>query len=117
MAQMLVADELIESACKATGLTRFDSESFREGLGILLADFNRNDCPDSGVERLRTQAVMALSNRLKTTAYLDAHPQLKSRPIRRPVVVMGIPRTGTTLLCTLLAADPAHRSPLTWDTD
>jgi len=117
MAQMLIADELIEAACKATGLTRFDSESFREGLGILLADFNRNDCPDSGVQRLRAQAVMALSNRLKTTAHLDAHPELKSRPIKRPVFVMGVPRTGTTLLSNLLAADPVHRSPLTWEID
>jgi Sulfotransferase family len=117
MAQMLVADELIEAACKATGLTRFDSESFREGLGILLADFNRNDCPDSGVQRLRAQAVMALSNRLKTTAHLDAHPELKSRPIKRPVFVMGVPRTGTTLLSNLLAADRVHRSPLTWEID
>ena len=60
---------------------------------------------------------MSLSNRLKTTAYLDAHPELKSRPIKRPVFVLGIPRTGTTLLSNLLAADPMHRSPLTWEID
>jgi len=117
MAQMLVADELIEAACKATGLTRFDSESFREGLGILLADFNRNGYSDLSVERLRTQALLSLSNRLKTTAYLDAHPQLRSRPIKRPLFVLGVPRTGTTLLSNLLAADPARRSPLTWEID
>jgi hypothetical protein len=117
MAQMLVADELIETACKATGLARFDRESFREGLGILLADFNRNGYSDSSVERLRTQAVMSLSNRLKTTTYLDAHPQLKSQPIKRPLFVLGVPRTGTTLLSNLLAADPVHRSPLTWEID
>jgi len=117
MAQMLAADELIEAACASTGLARFDSDSFREGLGILLTDFNRGAYPDSGVQRLRTQALMALANRLKTTAYLDAHPELKSRPIERPLFVMGIPRTGTTLLSNLLAADPAHRSPLTWEID
>src|SRR5580693_1081566 len=117
MAQMLVADELIEQACKSTGLSRFDSASFREGLGILLADFNRNGYSDSSVERLRTQAMLSLSNRLKTTAYLDAHPELKSRPIKRPLFVLGIPRTGTTLLSNLLAADPLHRSPLTWEID
>ncbi len=117
MAQMLVADELIEAARQATGLARFDSDSFREGLGILLADFNRNGYSDSSVERLRTQALMSLSNRLKTTAYLDAHPELKSRPIKRPIFVLGVPRTGTTLLSNLLAADPAHRSPLTWEID
>ena len=113
MAQTLVADELIEQACKSTGLSRFDSASFREGLGILLADFNRNGYSDSSVERLRSQAMMSLSNRLKTTSYLDAHPELKSRPIKRPLFVLGVPRTGTTLLSNLLAADPLHRSPLT----
>jgi hypothetical protein len=117
MAQTLVADELIEAACTATGLTRFDSESFREGLGILLADFNRQQCPDSGVQRLRAQAVAVLSNRLKTTAYLNAHPELRSRPVVRPLFVMGVPRTGTTLLSNLLAVDPARRSPLTWEID
>lgn len=117
MAQMLVADELIEAACKATGLTRFDSESFREGLGILLADFNPNGYSDTSVERLRTQALMSLVNRLKTTAYLDAHPELKARPIKRPLFVLGVPRTGTTLLSNLLASDPARRSPLTWEID
>jgi hypothetical protein len=114
---MLVADELIEAACKATGLTRFDHESFREGLGILLADFNRNDSGDAAVQRLRAQVMLSLCNRLKTTAYLDAHPELRCRPIERPVFVMGIPRTGTTLLSNLLAADPRHRSPLTWEID
>jgi len=117
MPQQLVADELIETACRATGLTRFDSLSFREGLDILLADFNRQDCPETGFQRLRSQALMCLSNRLKTTAYLEAHPELRTRPIRRPVFVMGVPRTGTTLLSNLLAADPAHRSPLTWEID
>jgi hypothetical protein len=40
---------------------------------------------------------------------------LLQRPIKRPVFVFGIPRTGTTLLSNLLAADPARRSPLTWE--
>jgi hypothetical protein len=59
----------------------------------------------------------ALATRLKTTAYLDERPELLERPIERPVFVFGIPRTGTTLLSNLLAADPARRSPLTWEID
>ena len=117
MAQKLVADELIEQAQRATGLQKFDSESFREGLGILLADLNRGERPDASHERVRGSIVGALVNRLKTTAYLDQRPELLTRPIERPVFVFGVPRTGTTLLSNLLAADPARRSPLTWEID
>ncbi len=117
MPQRLVADELIEAAQKTTGLQRFDSESFREGLGILLADANKVDYPETGIQRFRDSIVGALANRLKATAYLEHRPELLRRPIERPVFVFGIPRTGTTLLSNLLAADPARRSPLTWEID
>jgi hypothetical protein len=117
MAHEFVADELIETARKTTGLQRFDSESFREGLGVLLADANQVDYSEAGIQRFRTAMLGALATRLKTTAYLDQRSELLKRPIERPVFVFGIPRTGTTLLSNLLAADPARRSPLTWEID
>ena len=115
--QQLVADELIEEARRTTGLERFDSDSFREGLEIFLADINKGRAPEAAIERVRGDVVGALANRLKTTAYLEQQPQMLQRPIERPVFVFGIPRTGTTLLSNLLAADPARRSPLTWEID
>ena len=117
MAQKLVADELIEQARKASQLERFDSESFREGLGVFLKDVNACEYTESGWERVRSSVVGALVNRLKATAYLDQRPELLQRPIERPVFVFGVPRTGTTLLSNLLAADPHRRSPLTWEID
>jgi hypothetical protein len=117
MAHKFVADELIDAARKATGLQRFDSDSFREGLGILLADASQLDYPPAGIERLTGAIVGALATRLKTTAYLEQRPELLERPINKPVFVFGIPRTGTTLLSNLLAADPARRSALTWEID
>jgi Sulfotransferase family len=113
----LVADELVEEARRRTGLERFDRETFREGLGILIADINRSERPEPLVQRVREAIVKALADRLKTTAYLEGRPELLQRPIERPLFVFGIPRTGTTLLSNLLAADPAHRSPLTWEID
>ncbi len=115
--QQLVADELIEEAQRTTGLQRFDSDSFREGLEIFLADVNKGQAPEAAIARVHGDVVGALANRLKTTAYLEQQPQLLQRPIERPVFVFGIPRTGTTLLSNLLAADPARRSPLTWEID
>src|SRR5882762_8497052 len=117
MARELVVDELIEAAQSRTGLQRFDAETFREGLGILVSDINRDERPEPLVERTREALIKALSDRLKTTAYLAGRPELLGRPIKRPIFVFGVPRTGTTLLSNLLAADPAHRSPLTWEID
>jgi hypothetical protein len=117
VALKLVANELIEEAQRKTRLQRFDSESFREGLEILVSDINRDERPEPLVQRFRDGLVTALATRLQTTAYLDNRPELLARPIERPVFVFGIPRTGTTLLSNLLAADPARRSPLTWEID
>jgi len=117
LSKELNSDALIEEAQQTTGLRRFDSDSFREGLDILVADMNREAPAEPFVERNRRDIVAALATRLKATAYLDEHPDLLKRPIARPIFVFGMPRTGTTLLSNLLAADPAHRSPLTWEID
>jgi hypothetical protein len=113
----LVTDKLIEEARRRTGLDRFDRETFREGLDILVSDINRDVRPEPLVERTGEVLIKALSDRLKTTDYLAKRPELLQRPIKRPIFVFGIPRTGTTLLSNLLANDPAHRSPLTWEID
>lgn len=117
MVAPLVAEQLIEQAQQATGLQRFDSDSFREGLDVLLADLNKNERNDAAHQRLVGDLLRALSNRLKVTDYLEQHPELLQRPIEKPVFVFGVPRTGTTLLSNLLATDPARRSPLTWEID
>jgi hypothetical protein len=117
MANELIAGELIAQAQQATGLEQFDSDSFREGLEVLLDDINGGHPPEEALERTRGSVVQALANRLKVTDYLARRPELLDRPVERPVFVFGMPRTGTTLLNNLLAADPARRSPLTWEID
>ena len=117
MAQRWVAEELIAQARKASGLERFDSDSFREGLDVFLADANRSPPVEAARERFTGSIVTALADRLKVTDYLDKRPELLQRPVERPVFVFGVPRTGTTLLSNLLATDPARRSPLTWEID
>jgi hypothetical protein len=116
MAELNV-DELVELAQKKTGLTRFDSESFREGLDVLTRDMNAANYPEPGWTRNRDSLVELLANRLKVTDYLDKRPELLSRPVPTPIFIFGIPRTGTTLLSNLFACDPARRSPLFWEID
>jgi hypothetical protein len=117
MAEPLVADQLIEDAQRSTGLERFDSDSFREGLEIFVSDFNELGAPEQVLPHTRDPIVQALAARLKITDYLDKHPELLQRPVEAPVFVFGVPRTGTTLLSNLLAADPARRSTLAWEID
>ena len=121
MAQHLVADALVEQSMKETGIDAFDTESYREGLDVFVNDFNRGitrgQYTAAGIEQATAETRHYLSNRLKVSEYLRQRPQLRERPIERPVFVMGVPRTGTTLLSNLLAADPGRRSPLAWEID
>lgn len=121
MSQQLAVDALIDTAIKTTGLNQFDSESFREGLEVFVADVNQGIAQgrftEGGVKRIRHDTNHYLATRLKIADHLRQHPELLERRIERPVFVMGVPRTGTTLLSNLLAADPARRSPLTWEID
>jgi hypothetical protein len=108
-------EELIEEARRQTGLEQFDAESFREALDVYMADYNRQERSDEFNQKNADLVVKVLGDRLKIADYLRQRPELEQRPVARPVFVFGIPRTGTTLLSNLLAADPNRRSPLTWE--
>ena len=109
------ADELIDRARKETGLDRFDDEDFREGLGIFITDYNAQARSEECNEANAAYVVKALSDRLRIEDALRQRPELLARPVERPVFVFGVPRTGTTLMSNLLAADPNRRSALTWE--
>lgn len=114
----LVTDQLIADAQAATGLDRFDSDSFREGLDILVADINRDaERPEAAVAMNRGMLTKAVMDRLRVADAIAKRPEVLRLPVERPVFVMGVPRTGTTLLSNLLAADPARRSALKWELD
>lgn len=121
MIEPLNADALVEAAIKETGLDDFGGDSWREGLDVLVRDFNaglaKGWMNQMGRDLCAKDSVHYLTRRLLVEEHHRQHPELAQRPIERPVFVMGIPRTGTTLLSNLLAADPARRSPLTWEID
>ncbi len=118
MSDALHPDALIAEAQHQTGLKDFDSESFRDGLSLLVSEANRSTrMTADGRELWRSMAVAALASRLKVADYVRTHPGVAKEKIVRPVVVCGAPRTGTTLTANLLATDPARRSLLTWIVD
>ena len=61
--------------------------------------------------------ILPLRNRLQITHWRKANPAVADQRIERPIIIIGQPRTGTTILYDLLAQDPALRAPLTWEVD
>jgi hypothetical protein len=112
------ADALLEAARAATGHTDMGEPTWREGLGRLLDDL---DGParlnDLGRTIVDAEVVGYLSNRMDILAWRHAHPDVADGTVTRPIVIVGQPRTGTTILYDLLAQDPANRAPLTWEVD
>jgi hypothetical protein len=65
---------------------------------------------------VRQDLLRLLTNRLQIERDRRLHPDIAGGEVRSPVFVTGLPRTGTTLLHGLLAADPEARAPLAWET-
>jgi hypothetical protein len=64
----------------------------------------------------REDLTRMLVNRLQLERDRHLHPEIAAETIRRPLFIAGLPRSGSTLLHSLLAQDPASRVPLNWET-
>jgi hypothetical protein len=110
-------EELKASATKACGLDDFgsDDDNYVEALGVLLDSFKRDaDLTEFGSKMNRFFVRNALVARLVSEAAWKQHPQHADVAIERPIFVTGLPRTGTTLIHRLLAADPRHQGLELW---
>jgi Sulfotransferase family len=109
------ADDVLKLAAQRTGLSETESDSWRDGLAIILDDLNNSPAfTPYGRERVLDDATNALGRRLQIHAYIQAHPEVLDAPVERPLIVLGMPRTGTTVISYLLDQDPARRSLLHW---
>lgn len=112
----LSLDSLHDAAAKRAGSDDFGDPDYREGLERLVASIEAESKTNLlGRVSARTQIVDLLAARLELTAYRKDHPELAAEKVERPLFVLGLPRTGTTLLYELLACDPSSRSPTTWE--
>ena len=82
---------------------------------MLVDSLERHDVLESGREFVYGMYVDALANRLRVVEYLQQHPETRDERIERPLVVLGMPRTGTTVASYLLDQDPRRRSLLNWE--
>src|SRR5262249_31794262 len=64
---------------------------------------------------VRTRLVNAIARRLRARQWMRDHPATANVSVSSPLFIVGQPRTGTTLLYTLLAQDPQVRVPRLWE--
>jgi hypothetical protein len=112
----LEPDALLAAARDQTGLDDFGDDRFREPLEVLCRALRTEaGLSAAGVTSAWSQLVTFLKNRLLVEAALRSHPEIHSIRIERPIVIAGLPRTGTTHLHNLISADPALRSLAYWE--
>ena len=111
------AESLLDAARRKTALDDFGSPPFGEPLRRLLESMEA-EARLNPMGRLATRydLIHLLVNRLRMEKDRKRNPGIAEVEPRRPIFIAGLPRTGTTLLHSLLALDPASRVPLTWET-
>ena len=87
-----------------------------EGLRRLVHSINEEGKPNPfGALAVKRLLERILYGRYMLENELAANPQIEQEEIKEPVFIIGMPRTGTTILHALMHEDPAHRSPLAWE--
>ena len=110
------ADELEDGARAATGLDDFGSSYYREGLERTVDALNTEaELSEMGQVIQHATISNALIQRLKVENTYARHPEIDDEVVGGPVFVIGLPRTGTTALSQLVAADPQFRSLRMWE--
>jgi hypothetical protein len=109
-------DRLLHKAIKRAGSSDFGGDDFREGLRRFLASAESEaDLTPLGRLMVQRYTVDNLVNRLQLIDWRKQHPEVEREQIVAPLFIVGLPRTGTTILHALLEQDPANRSPLFWE--
>jgi hypothetical protein len=111
--------EKIEMDARAqSGLDDTGSDDYREGLERLVVAMNQEgSLTEMGEAMQHARLTALLAARLGVEETYRLHPDINEQDIAGPVFVIGLPRTGTTALSQLVAADPKFRSLRMWESN
>ena len=112
----LDAEGLLAAGRRRAGGRNFEDTTFLEGLHRLVRALT-SEARLNFLGRItaRETIISHLATRLHLERDRRRHPAIAAGHVRRPLVITGVPRSGSTLLHTLLAQDPANRVPRTWE--
>ncbi len=102
-------------AQRKESLTDWGPGDFERPLGVLLADYPHAGLNAIGTHILRSGIVHSLRMRLRAQEWIRRHPEILDEKVAAPIVVVGMMRSGTTLLQRLLAADPRFVCAYGWE--
>jgi sulfotransferase family protein len=107
---------LAARAAARTGIAQAPDPEFLADLSLLHESFLAvPELSFMGLAGVQAELLRHLSNWLRVRKLLADCPQAGTAAVRQPVFVVGLPRTGTTLLHSLLAGTPGHRAPRLWE--
>lgn len=109
-------EKILRAAMERTGLSDFGADDFRARLKVLREEWD-GDPEITALSRITLHGYLVryASNRLLIHDTLQRHPEILQQKIERPVIVLGLPRSGTTHLVNLLAADDRFHSLPLWE--
>jgi len=109
-------ESLLRCAMGNTGLSDFGDEDWREPFRILLHDLEEHaDLNFFGRLMTRNDLLIHLEGRLRVVDWFAQHPEVEDEVIEEPVFIVGLPRSGTTIMQEILNADPGARTVRMWE--
>lgn len=105
-----------EAIRRAGGPVDFGPAPLDEPLSVLCRSLN-DEIEFHALGRLQVfnQLAGLLTLRLRFEDLWRRHPEILDQPVERPIIVIGLPRSGTTILHRLLSRDPVKRSSPFWE--
>ena len=112
----LTPASVVAAAVKQAGAADLGSDSFREPLDVFLASCEREaDLTTFGRILITKMLAAALANRIDLHRWSVEHPTVLEERIDSPWIIVGLPRTGTSVLSMLLGLDPMARPLRQWE--
>jgi hypothetical protein len=112
----LTPASIIAAARKAAGADDLGSDSYREPLEVFLsACTGEAELTTFGRILIAKMLAGALANRIELHQWSMEHPDVRTERIESPWIIVGLPRTGTSVLSMLLGLDPMARPLLQWE--
>lgn len=109
-------NSLIATACTNTGLSDFGDEEWREPFQVLIKSLEEeSELNLMGRLMTRTDLLLYLQARLQVEDTYKKHPEIEDEEIKRPLLILGQGRSGTSALQNMLAADPDNGLIRTWE--
>ncbi|MCU1600220.1 MAG: hypothetical protein JWO22_929 [Frankiales bacterium] len=113
---MLNVDTLRANAVAKAGTDQFGDEWFLEPLGVLVKALNEEaQLSEIGHQMTERRLTALLVDRLRLRKLQADNPEIKDVQVEVAAEILGLPRTGSTLLHRLMSASPRLTSTLSWE--